>query len=126
LDDGGDGGIFGCGTVGVAGDCASEESFGGWIARIVLDEVGVALAVGTNELLNDGEAGALGIFVFAVAGFGAVGDDLFDVPFVGVEKETDEGLFVIGVTAGIGFDDEAEAVGWRGRGYGGGNGKEEN
>src|SRR5438045_1039893 len=113
-------------TVGVAGDCASEESFGGWIARIVLDQVGVALAVGTNELLNDGEAGELGICVFAIAGFGAVGDDVFDVPFGCGEEEADDGWFVIGVTAGIGFDDEAEAFGWRGRGYGGGKGTEEN
>ncbi len=97
----------------VSGHGAFEEPLGGGVARVVARKGGVALAVGGHEGADDAEPGAFGVAVFAFAGMGAVGEDAFDVPLVGVEEESDEGLFVVGVSAGVGFDDEAQAGGGR-------------
>lgn len=90
---------------------AGHQKIGCWKSRVVLDEVWVTFAIGIHEAADDAKAGALGVFVFTVAGAGSVGDDAFDVPFVGVEKEADKGLFVIGIAAGVGLDHDAEAFG---------------
>ena len=80
----------------------------------MLNEIRVAFAVSCDETLDDAEASAVRIFVFAIASAFAVGDDSFDVPVAGIEKKADEGLFIIGIAAGIGFDHDAEAIGGEG------------
>jgi hypothetical protein len=71
----------------------------------------MAFAVRFDEALDYAQAGAFGVFVFAIASARTVRDNPFDVPFVRVEKKADERLFVIGIAARIRFDHDAEAIG---------------
>jgi hypothetical protein len=77
----------------------------------VLDEHWPALAVRVDERLHDPEARAHGVSILSVAGPRPVRDDAVDVPLVRVEEEADEGLLVVGVTAGVRLDDEPRARG---------------
>jgi hypothetical protein len=107
--DGGDQELHRVVDVVVAGHGAGAHVFRRGVPGVVSDQVGPAGGVGVDEPAHDGEAGAGGVAVLAGAGLGAVGDEGFDVPFVGVEEEADEGLLVVGIAAGIRFDGEAQA-----------------
>lgn len=77
----------------------------------MLDEIGPALTIGRQLSLNNAEPGSFRVEVFALAGFGTVGNDAFHVPLGGIKEEADEGLFVVRITASVGFDQDAEPLG---------------
>ena len=54
-------------TVAVAGDGALAQDVRLRVARVVQDQLGVALAVGVDHRADDAQAGALRVEVFAVA-----------------------------------------------------------
>ncbi len=80
----------------------------GRIARVMLREIRVTLAVGGEQAADDAQAGPLFVAVLAGTGMGSVGNDALDIPFVGAEQESDERLFVVRIAAGIGLDQQTQ------------------
>jgi short-subunit dehydrogenase len=70
-------------------------------------QVWPAFAVGLDHRLHDAESVAHRILVFGRPRLGAIGDDALHVELVGVNEETDEGLLIVRISAGIGLDDDA-------------------
>src|SRR5262249_3800058 len=113
LIDGGDDELDGGVGVVVAGDGVLAKKLSSWITLVVLDQVGVALAVGGDQPANDAQSGAFGVKVFARTDYRAVGDDALDIPFVRVKQKADERLLIVGISSSVCFNQKAKAV--RGR-----------
>src|SRR5688500_2248196 len=78
--------------------------------RIMLDESRGTLAVSFDEALHDTEPRTFGIFVFTVTSARTIRDNPFDIPFIRVEKKTNQRLFVVRIAARISLNHDAQAI----------------
>lgn len=66
--------------------------------------------VGVDETAHDFETGIARIMIFGPPDFAPIGDDSLDVPLARVQQKPNERLFVIGISARVGLDDQPQAL----------------
>jgi hypothetical protein len=74
--------------------------------RIVLDEPRVAFTVSIDHHLDEAVSIANLAQILAVANFATIDDDALNVPFIRINEKADHRLLIVGIAAGVSFDDQ--------------------